>query len=69
MRNGSLVRIVEMTYIRADGSLVQRRSWYRISLISDLFWGVVDVFGLLFSTLFHPTRQVRSEERRVGKEC
>jgi hypothetical protein len=47
-----------MPYIRADGKMVEKRSWIRVSLISDIIWGVIDFFGLLFSTLIDPTKAV-----------
>lgn len=61
-----------MTYIRADGSVVDKRSWYRLSIITDIFWGIVDTIGLLGSTLIYPNRPVprlrRSREPSSGGE-
>lgn len=65
-----LIRVVwkTMTYINADGSLVNSRSWFRLSIITDFFWGIVDVIGLFGSTLRYPTRPVPRlrQQRREG---
>lgn len=61
-----------MTYISADGSVIGKRSWYRLSIITDIFWGIVDTIGLLGSTLIYPNRPVprlrRSREQSSGGE-
>jgi len=47
-----------MSYVTADGSILQRRSWFRLSLVSDFIWGVVNGIGLFFQTLFNPRASV-----------
>ena len=41
-----------MVYISASGTLSEKRSNWRISIIADIFWGIVNFFGLFFSSLF-----------------
>lgn len=59
-----------MPYVKSDGTVVEKRTWFRISLISDIFWGVIDTFGLFFSTLINPARPIphvrRSSASRGG---
>lgn len=43
-----------MSYVTADGSIVQSRSWFRLSIISDFVWGVVNGIGLFVQTLINP---------------
>lgn len=50
-----------MVYVRADGSVVQQRSWLRISIISDIFWGILDFIWLFISTLIYPKRPIHSK--------
>lgn len=47
-----------MSYVTADGSILQRRSWFRLSLISDFFWGIINGVGLFFHTLINPRASV-----------
>lgn len=65
-----------MPYINSDGTVTEKRSWIRLSLISDFIWGVVDAFGLFFSSLYNPSRPItagryvrnRNESSRTGGE-
>jgi len=43
-----------MPYVSSDGTVRQVRPWARASLLSDVFWGIVNFVGLFFSTLFNP---------------
>ena len=38
-----------MVYISASGNLSDKRSNWRLSIISDFFWGIVNFFGLLYA--------------------
>ena len=49
----------KMPYISSDGSLVEKRSWFRLSLVSDIFWVIIDTIGLLGSTLIYPNRPIK----------
>src|SRR5690242_2508962 len=42
-----------MSYVRSDGT-VGERSWWRLSIIPDFFWGTLDVLGIFFRTLIFP---------------
>lgn len=47
-----------MPYINADGTVQEKRSAWRLSIISDVFWGVVNEIGLFFQTLINPTAPI-----------
>ena len=51
-----------MVYISASGTLSEKRSPYRISIIADIFWAIVNFFGLFFSSLFASD----PDEKKVG---
>mmetsp|Transcript_12311 Transcript_12311/g.12398 ORF Transcript_12311/g.12398 Transcript_12311/m.12398 type:complete len:93 (-) Transcript_12311:110-388(-) len=40
-----------MVYINSDGSLVEQRSNFRPSIVTDFLWGIINTIGLFFSTL------------------
>ena len=37
-----------MVYISASGSMSEKRSNWRLSIVSDFFWAIVNFFGLLY---------------------
>lgn len=45
-----------MVYIRSDGSVVQKQSIFRVSIISDVFWAVSDFLWLFVSSLIDPRK-------------
>lgn len=53
-----------MPYVRSDGAVVDKRTWFRLSIFSDAAWGIIDTFGLFFSTLFNPTAPVNTRMNR-----
>ncbi|EGD81743.1 selenoprotein K [Salpingoeca rosetta] len=44
-----------MVYIQ-NSQVHQRRSWLRLSIFSDIFWGIINFFYLFFSTLIQPNK-------------
>eukprot|EP01031_Cornospumella_fuschlensis_P026729 gene26729-32298_t len=44
-----------MPYINGDGTVTEQRTFFRVSIISDLFWAVANGVALFFQTLFNPT--------------
>ncbi|KDO32529.1 hypothetical protein SPRG_19457 [Saprolegnia parasitica CBS 223.65] len=40
-----------MTYI-SGGRVVEQRSWLRLSIFPDMFWGLLSIIQLFFSTFF-----------------
>ena len=38
----------------ADGSVVEKRSLFRLSLPLDILWGVIDFVSIFFQTLIDP---------------
>lgn len=53
-----------MPYISADGTVQSERSVWRLSIISDVFWGVVNEIGLFFQTLINPTAPIPQSRLR-----
>ncbi|KAH8094166.1 hypothetical protein JL720_4158 [Aureococcus anophagefferens] len=49
-----------MVYLRADGTVVEKRSMWRLSIVPDFLWGVVDFFWLFVSTLINPQSEHNS---------
>mmetsp|Transcript_124441 Transcript_124441/g.244080 ORF Transcript_124441/g.244080 Transcript_124441/m.244080 type:complete len:92 (+) Transcript_124441:70-345(+) len=47
-----------MPYINSDGSVQENRSWFRLSLITDLFWGIANTLALFVQTLIDPKAAV-----------
>jgi len=47
-----------MVYIASDGSVQKKRSFLRLSIISDLFWGVLNVVHLFVMTLLSPKKTI-----------
>lgn len=47
-----------MPYISADGKVVESRGWFRFSIITDIFWTVVNILGVLVTTLIDPTKPI-----------
>lgn len=43
-----------MVYVSASGSLTEKRSPWRLTIFSDLLWGVVNFFGVFVKTLIEP---------------
>jgi len=47
-----------MAYVRSDGTVVQNRSIFRISLVTDIIWGVLNTLELFVRTLINPTAPI-----------
>ena len=43
-----------MVYLTADGTVVEQRSLFRLSLPLDILWGVLDFVSIFFQTLVDP---------------
>mmetsp|Transcript_1064 Transcript_1064/g.2226 ORF Transcript_1064/g.2226 Transcript_1064/m.2226 type:complete len:82 (+) Transcript_1064:111-356(+) len=54
-----------MPYINSDGTVIDQRSKYRLSFITDIIWAVIDVFSIFFGTLFYPNQKVKSRRRET----
>ena len=52
-----------MVYLTADGSVVDKRSLFRLSLPLDILWGVIDFVSIFFQTLIDP-EGAKAEMRR-----
>jgi hypothetical protein len=47
-----------MVYVNSDGSVQDGRSWFRFSLITDIFWGIANTLALFVKTLIDPKAPV-----------
>eukprot|EP00730_Choanoeca_flexa_P016315 TRINITY_DN7676_c0_g1_i2.p1 TRINITY_DN7676_c0_g1~~TRINITY_DN7676_c0_g1_i2.p1 ORF type:complete len:127 (+),score=0.01 TRINITY_DN7676_c0_g1_i2:101-481(+) len=61
-----------MVYIRG-GAVQEKKSIFRLSIFSEVFWGIINFFYLFFASLFMPnkTRKGASESdyrRRPGDD-
>ncbi|KAH9261373.1 hypothetical protein BASA81_000005 [Batrachochytrium salamandrivorans] len=45
-----------MPFVNAQGQVEQQRSWFRVSIVAELFWFVVNFFGLFLGTIFGDAR-------------
>lgn len=52
-----------MPYIDSKGKIIDKRSPFRLSIITDFFWAVLNIIGLFFEGLFHPTRAIKKKDR------
>lgn len=43
-----------MPYINSDGSVTESRTWFRISIFSDIFWAFANEIGYFFRTMLDP---------------
>ncbi len=43
---------IRMVYINSSGSLQKKQSVFRLSIVPELFWAILNFFGLFFSSLF-----------------
>ena len=46
-----------MPYINSDGTVVETRSNFRLSIISDALWAVINFIALFFDTLINPSKE------------
>ena len=47
-----------MPYINSDGSVQESRTWFRFSLVTDIFWGIANTVALFIQTLIDPKSPV-----------
>ncbi|XP_047131922.1 selenoprotein K isoform X1 [Hydra vulgaris] len=43
-----------MTYISSNGTIQGSQSWFRLSILTDTFWAIINFFVLFFHTMFSP---------------
>ncbi|TYZ68721.1 hypothetical protein PybrP1_011976 [[Pythium] brassicae (nom. inval.)] len=55
-----------MTYVAGSGDVVAKRSLWRVSIVSDVFWGVVNFIGLFASSIFSNPAAIRASASRSG---
>lgn len=53
-----------MPYINADGNIVEKRSNFRLSIISDFFIAVLNIIMMFFDTLINPTKPLKKNYDR-----
>ena len=47
----SSIKIVKMVYIGADGTMNEKRSLFRFSIITDIIFGIMSAISLFFKTM------------------
>lgn len=52
-----------MPYVNSEGRVLDRRSPWRLSIISDCFWAVVDFFWFFINTMINPDSAKRSSRQ------
>ena len=52
-----------MPYVLSDGSVVEERSPWRLSIISDAFWVMFNFIGLFFDTLINPQKKIKRNDK------
>lgn len=57
-----------MTYIGADGTVIEKRSLFRISLLSDIFFGIMDAVLLFGYSIWYPYRKVPRARQRPSRD-
>jgi len=64
-------------YISSEGSVLAKRSPWRLSIVNDVIWGILGFFGLFWKTLFptetttygvHQPRRAQRAPRGYGGE-
>ena len=55
-----------MAYVRADGTIGERSPW-RLSIVVDLFWGIINFIVLFFRTLISPGTGQRGSSRQGSR--
>ena len=48
-----------MPYINNDGTISGKRTIYRVSIIGDIFWGIIDFIHIFIITLVDPKRPIK----------
>eukprot|EP00560_Eucampia_antarctica_P006458 CAMPEP_0197823528 /NCGR_PEP_ID=MMETSP1437-20131217/872_1 /TAXON_ID=49252 ORGANISM="Eucampia antarctica, Strain CCMP1452" /NCGR_SAMPLE_ID=MMETSP1437 /ASSEMBLY_ACC=CAM_ASM_001096 /LENGTH=105 /DNA_ID=CAMNT_0043422749 /DNA_START=38 /DNA_END=355 /DNA_ORIENTATION=- len=54
-----------MVYIRSDGSMEDQRSPWRLSIVSDFLYGVIDICRIFFESISQRPDQLRNGNRRT----
>uniref|UniRef100_A0AAV1TAQ0 Selenoprotein K n=1 Tax=Peronospora matthiolae TaxID=2874970 RepID=A0AAV1TAQ0_9STRA len=54
-----------MTYV-TEGNVVNKRSSWRLSVIPDTFWGVVNLVGLFVTSLFSDVSSTTRSNTNIG---
>jgi len=52
-----------MVYI-SEGNLMDKRTWFRLSIISDFFWGILNFIVFFFQTLTSPMGIEKDKKKR-----
>ena len=52
-----------MVYISSDGSVKKSKSWLRLSIITDIFFGVANFAWLFISSLLYPSKTLPKLKR------
>lgn len=54
-----------MPYITSNGTIADKRTILRLSIISDMFWGIIDFFYIFISTLIDPKKPIKKRYNMI----
>ena len=55
-----------MPYITSNGTIAEKRTIFRLSIISDIFWGIIDFFYIFISTLIDPKKPIKKRYNMIS---
>ncbi|KAG3110801.1 hypothetical protein PI124_g14312 [Phytophthora idaei] len=55
-----------MTYV-SGGDVVAKRSPWRLSIVTDMFWGVINFVGLFVTTIFSDPSTATRPNSNIGQ--
>lgn len=48
-----------MVYISGGGTVTAKRSLFRLTIFSEIFWGILNFFYFFFASMFSPGSQAK----------
>lgn len=51
-----------MPYVSADGTVVEKRSYLRLSIVTDFIWTILNTAELFVRTLINPKAPIRKKK-------
>ncbi len=56
-----------MPYVQSDGTVIEKRSLFRLSIIPEILWSVVDFIAMFFDTLINPNKELPKSSRQAAE--
>jgi hypothetical protein len=57
-----------MPFVQQDGTVVKERSMWRASIVSDTFWGILNLIMVFFQTLVSVRQNLSQDDCRDVKQ-